>query len=112
MILESAKGFRGKASVLREFSPTVISYKPRLEISYGLLEDLNAILKVIEAVEGNKYGGFLVEELDNGPLIDIYVDEYTRDTVAGVLREVFKNRVRHHLAKSNKMVARALGVGV
>ena len=112
LILESAKGFRGKARVLREFSLTVISYKPRLEISYGLLEDLNAILKVIEAVEGNKYGGFLVEELDNGPLIDIYVDEYTRDTVAGVLREVFKNRVRHHLAKSNKMVARALGVGV
>jgi hypothetical protein len=111
-MLNSVKGFRRRASVLQEFSPTIISYQPKLEINYGLLEDLNTILKAIEAIERNNYGGFLVEDLDDGPLIDVYVDEYTRDTVARVLREVFKHRVRLHLAKSNKVVARILGVEV
>jgi len=112
LMLNSVKGFRRRASVLQEFSPTIISYKPKLEINYGLLEDLNTILKAIEAIERNNYGGFLVEDLDDGPLIDVYVDEYTRDTVARILREVFKHRVRLHLSKSNKVVARILGVEV
>ncbi|AFK51006.1 aminopeptidase Iap family-like protein [Thermogladius calderae 1633] len=110
MILDSAGSLKEKAKVLKEFHATVAYYEPWLEVSYGLLEDVVAVKRVMEEVEKGVGGRFAVEALDNGLLIELLVNDFNRSVAALALAEVYRRRVRRYLEKSNNIVARMKGV--